>query len=131
MSTREMQKIREWVRVITTLRVITTQMEIHVWCKIIHVYGKSTVLLNRHRQTDKPKDKYWIPSMMPTSEDKWNFWLNYHKCTHVSSSLTEMHSKKALGRFLALQMSTILHKNICPSSKSGYSVNRSSTKETQ
>ena len=42
-----------------------------VMYKIKHVYGKSTRLLNmRHRQTDKPKDKYWIPSTLPTSEDK-------------------------------------------------------------
>ena len=91
--------MRQWVR------VITTQMEIHVWCKIIHVYGKSTRLSNtRYRQTDKPKYKYLTPSIL--------LILDTDLIT-FKSSLTRIHSKKAFDRIPAFQMSTrpILHEN--------------------
>ena len=57
-----------------------------------------TSLRLRYKQTDKPKDKYWIPSTLPTSDLKrTNAISNLN--VPVSSSMTRMHSKKAFSAF--------------------------------
>ena len=57
-----------------------------------------TSLRSCYKQTDKPKDKYWIPSTLPTSDLKRTNEIS-NLNVPVSSSQTRMHSKKVFSSF--------------------------------